>query len=189
MTPESTSTAGVLDHIPVAAASKGHRRAVTTNDDPYRCLHRYPNGGRCRLPGLPRHSGLCLRHFQTTTATALTLVPSPSDSEDLSADLLPELSEFEAAFPINQFLSRLLILVTKGRITPRSAAVLAYITNQLLHSQRAIQREQTLELAEAGPPTFDFTGWPGPDRTDSSDLPHPDGSETSRDSAPVEVCK
>jgi hypothetical protein len=35
--------------------------------------------------------------------------------------------------------------VTKGRITPRRAAVLAYISSQLLHSHRAIQKEEESE--------------------------------------------
>jgi hypothetical protein len=32
--------------------------------------------------------------------------------------------------------------VTKGRISPRRAAVLAHISNQLLHSHRAIEKEE-----------------------------------------------
>jgi len=63
------------------------------------------------------------------------------DSEDLSTELLPQLSEFESAADVKQFLARLLVLVTKGRVTPRRASVLAYITNQLLHSHSAFCRE------------------------------------------------
>jgi hypothetical protein len=109
-----------------------------------RCPYFYPNGKRCSLPGLPDHSGFCRRH---STANAPSLVPVSvnNDSQDLSADLLPELSEFSAGIDIRQFLGRLLTLVTKGRISPRRASVLAYITNQLLHSHRAI----TLESASA----------------------------------------
>jgi hypothetical protein len=70
-------------------------------------------------------------------------VPVNNDAEDLSADLLPELSEFSAGIDIRQFLARLLTLVTQGRISPRRASVLAYITNQLLHSHRAITLEST----------------------------------------------
>jgi hypothetical protein len=57
-----------------------------------------------------------------------------NDAEDLSADLLPQLSEFSPSIDLRQFLARLLTLVTKGRVSPRRASVLAYITNQLLHS-------------------------------------------------------
>src|SRR6266849_2848586 len=50
-----------------------------------------------------------------------------------------------SALDINKFLARLVVLVTKGRISPRRASVLAYITNQLLHSHRAIDRENLLQ--------------------------------------------
>ncbi len=114
--------------------------AVPGKSEISRCPYRYPNGKRCRLPGLPAHSGFCLGHWRTI-ATITAPVAAQSDSEDLSADLLPELSEFSSGTDIRQFLARLLILLTKGRISPRRAAVLAYITNQLLHSHRAIDRE------------------------------------------------
>jgi hypothetical protein len=51
-----------------------------------------------------------------------------------NADLLPQLSEISPSIDLRQFLARLLTLVTKGRVSPRRASVLAYITNQLLHS-------------------------------------------------------
>ena len=70
------------------------------------------------LPGLPEHSGNCLRHSHANSPIAL---PVQTDSEDLSADLLPELSEFSAGTDIRQFLARLLTLVTKGRISPPAA--------------------------------------------------------------------
>ena len=42
----------------------------------------------------------------------------PNNSLDLSAELLPQLSEFNSAVDINQFLARLLVLVTKGPRLP-----------------------------------------------------------------------
>ena len=50
-------------------------------------------------------------------------------------------SSRSSAADVKQFLARLLVLVTKGRVTPRRASVLAYITNQLLHSHSASSRE------------------------------------------------
>ncbi len=157
--PETTnsevhSTTQVVDPSPAAPIPEGRPRSIKPLDDPSRCQHRFPNGKRCRLPGRASQSGFCARHFNP----GLPVLPAPSDSEDLSADLLPQLSEFDAALPINQFLTRLLILVTKGRVTPRRAAVLAYITNQLLYSQRAVQREQTLQLDDSDPQTDRQTG-------------------------------
>src|SRR6202158_1580127 len=99
-------------------------------NDSIRCLYRYANGKRCRLTGSQPHFGLCPHHFSLTKPTAsLELY---NDAEDLSADLLPELS---SAIDLRQFLARLLTLVTRGRVSPRRASVLAYITNQLLHSR------------------------------------------------------
>jgi hypothetical protein len=107
---------------------------VVSLDDSNRCQYRYANGKRCRLSGSKRHFGFCSRHFSLSNSGAPQ--HSYDDSEDLSADLLPELSEFNRSININQFLARLLTLVTKGRISPRRAAVLSYITNQLIHSPR-----------------------------------------------------
>ena len=114
-------------------------------EDPARCQYRYPNGRRCTLPGLIEKFGLCLRHHNCRIAAGLPLTLSPGDNEDLSAELLPELSEFDSATPINKYLERLLVLATKGRVTPRRAAVLAYLTNQLLHSVHAMDREDAAE--------------------------------------------
>jgi hypothetical protein len=98
-----------------------------------RCRHYTDRGRRCQLPVVDPRSGFCFRHAKPQSA--------PSDSDDLSAELLPELSEFSSGADVGQFLARLLIQVTKGRVSPRRASVLAYITNQLLHSHRAIDRE------------------------------------------------
>ncbi len=87
------------------------------------------------LSALDPHTGLCFRHHALSLAGA-SGQPSLSDSLDLSAELLPELSASQGRVDLRQFLARLLALVTQGRVTPRRASVLAYITNQLLHPQR-----------------------------------------------------
>ena len=110
-----------------------------------RCRHFTANGARCRLPVLDTTSHLCFRHSSLGAAASQL---SPNDSEDLSADLLPELSEFSSGDDIRKFLARLLVLVTKGRISPRRASVLGYITNQLLHSHRAVRQEQPVIIEE-----------------------------------------
>jgi hypothetical protein len=115
--------------------------AATPKKDSARCQHRFANGKHCRNSASQSHFGLCLHHFTVSAAGGASRQPSPSDSVDLSAELLPELSEFSSGADIRQFLARLLIQVTKGRVSPRRASVLAYITNQLLHSHRAINRE------------------------------------------------
>jgi len=124
-------------------------QAVTTKNDPAlpresregRCQHRFANGKRCRNSASNSHFGLCLHHFTVSAAAGASRQQSQSDSVDLSAELLGELSEFEFAADINKFLAKLLVLLTKGRVSPRRASVLAYITNQLLHSLPAIDRD------------------------------------------------
>jgi hypothetical protein len=55
--------------------------------------------------------------------------------------LIADLKEFRSAIPINEFLARLLLLLAENKISARRAAVLAYITNQLLRTLPAIDRE------------------------------------------------
>jgi hypothetical protein len=80
---------------------------------------------------------------------------------------LPEPSEFSAGTDIRQFLARLLTLVTKGRIFPRRASVLAYITNQILHSHRAVMLESNAVEEEPQRIIIDIPrperDWPDPE--------------------------
>ena len=103
------------------------------SNDSARCLYRFANGKRCRLTGSQPHFGLCPHHFSLTKPTASLRLYN--DAEDLSADLLPQLSGLSPAIDLRQFLARLLTLVTRGRISPRRASVLAYIANQLLNTR------------------------------------------------------
>ena len=130
-TPSSTGT------TPVAAVEK--------------CHHFTARGRQCRLRAL--RSGLCFRH------AALQLQsPQPVDV-DLSADFLIQLDDLQSADQINQFLAKLLILVVQNRISVRRAAVLTYITNQLLHSLVAIKRE-----IDSQPVQYDWSDFPCPER-------------------------
>jgi hypothetical protein len=102
--------------------------------DSNRCHYRYANGKRCRLPSSKPHSEFCSRHFVPSKPSSPA--ESYSDSRDLSSDLFPELSHLSRAIDLRQFLVRLLALVTQGRISPRRAAVLSRIANQLLYSHK-----------------------------------------------------
>jgi hypothetical protein len=133
---------------------------ASANTATSRCPYLYPNGKRCSLPSSAAHSGFCSRHSQTIVPAAFPL-PIQNDSEDLSAELLPELSQFSSGLDINKFLARLLILITKGRVSPRRASVMAYVTNQLLHSHRAIARDGQLKEQQEGV-VLDFENWPCP---------------------------
>jgi hypothetical protein len=98
-----------------------------------KCRHFTARGRQCRLPAL--RSGLCFRH------AALELEPTQPLDVDLSADFLIQLDDLQSADQINQFLAKLLILVVQNRISVRRAAVLAYITNQLLRTVSIMNKE------------------------------------------------
>ncbi len=102
-----------------------------------RCQHHYKNGKRCRLSGSEPQFGLCPSHFRQRIAAGL---PPTDDSSDLSTELLRGI-EFSSAEDLRTFLTRLLIQMAKGRVSPRRASVLAYITTQLLHTHVAAEKE------------------------------------------------
>src|SRR6266446_2435606 len=115
------------------------------------CSHFTARGRKCRLRAL--RAGLCFRH------AALQVQPAQPVDVDLSADFLVQLDDLQSADQINQFLAKLLILVVQNRISPRRAAVLTYITNQLLHSLVAIKRE-----IDSQPVQYDWSDFPCPER-------------------------
>src|SRR5258708_4777080 len=125
-------------------------------DNP-KCHHVTVSGRQCRLRAI--RSGLCFRH------AALQLQSAQPVEVDLSADFLGKLDDLQSAEQINQFLAKLLILVVQNRISARRAAVLTYITNQLLHSLVAIKRE-----IDSQPVEIDWTGWPEPNHRQSETL-------------------
>ena len=132
----------ILNAETLGLETKSGSAAANPSPVSSRCLHRFSNGKRCRRPGLESQSGLCSYHFHLKS---LALPPSPNDSTDLSEDLLPGHPQFSSAEDLREFLSRLLILMTKGRVSPRRAAVLAYITNQLLNSHRVVLKQEELD--------------------------------------------
>ncbi len=87
------------------------RPTLTAKGDSSRCQHRYCNGKRCRLSGSESQLGLCSHHFRLSAAGASGR-QSPSDSLDLSADLLPELSgsgvraDLRPALPLREHVPR-----------------------------------------------------------------------------------
>lgn len=137
-------------------------QAGTPKNDSARCQHRFPNGKRCRNSASRSHFGLCLHHFTVSAAMGASQQVSHNDSMDFSAELIGDLTDFESAVAINKFLTNLLSLVSKGRISPRRAAVLAYITNQLLHTHRAIDYDDERHSDE---PVNIILDGPRPDRS------------------------
>ncbi len=99
-----------------------------------RCRARKRDGKRCRLHSDPA-TGLCPRH-----AVQLTTGGTPED-RDLSSHFSCPTNEFNSAVQINDFLSTVADLVVKNEISARRAAVLAFITSQLLRTLPEIDRE------------------------------------------------
>jgi hypothetical protein len=89
---------------------------------------------------------------------------------DLSAALTEGLAQFTSAAPLNDFLSRLLLLLARDRISPRRAAVLAYITNQLLHTVSVMGQEAAARNPKNLPPKiiWDIPGPPHRPKEQSS---------------------
>jgi hypothetical protein len=111
--------------------------------DSSRCQHRFANGQRCRLLASGSETNYCPRHAK--------LPQNQREPADLTDTLTAGLGEFTSAAPINDFLSRLLLLLAQNRISPRRAAVLAYVANQLLHTLSAMEKEATAKDSKKAP--------------------------------------
>jgi hypothetical protein len=133
-----------------------------------RCSHRFPNGMRCRLFSFANQP-FCPKHTQPT-------VMPPPDPAEIASTLTANLDDFTSAAQINNFLSRLLLLLAQDKIATRRAAVLAYITNQLLRTLPAIAKEENAE------PTQIIFDMPGPDR----DRPATAQNSSSHTGAPTQ---
>jgi hypothetical protein len=140
-------------------------KSSSTHNSP-RCNYRFPNGMRCRLIGFGNQP-FCPKHTQATPP------PQPNPAE-IASTLTANLDDFTSAAQINDFLSRLLLLLAQDKISTRRAAVLAYITNQLLRTLPAIAKEENREETTI---IFDM---PGPDR----DRPAPDQNPVQRTNDP-----
>jgi hypothetical protein len=103
-------------------------------NDSARCNYRFPNGMRCRLLGFADQP-FCPKHSQPA-------VPTRPDPAETAATLTANLDDFTSAAQLNDFLSRLLLLLAQDKISTRRAAVLTYITSQLLRTLPAIDKEE-----------------------------------------------
>ncbi|MBZ5527807.1 MAG: hypothetical protein LAN71_07905 [Acidobacteriia bacterium] len=107
------------------------------------CHHRFPTGRRCRLPIADPDSNFCLRHaFRRKQA---------EDDARLAAALTRQSDGFQTAAGIHKSLSHLYRNLADNRISPRRAAVLAYISNLLLRTLPAIEQELDPDAASGAP--------------------------------------
>jgi len=138
-----------------------------------RCNYRFPNGMRCRLIGFGSQP-FCPRHTQPAAP------PQPNPAE-IASTLTADLDDFTSAAQINDFLSRLLLLLAQDKISTRRAAVLAYITNQLLRTLPAIAKEANSEGTTI---IFDMPG-PERDRTAPDQNPTQPTASPNHDTVPA----
>jgi hypothetical protein len=139
--------------------SKSHN-----SHDLSRCRRRSASARRCRLSVGSQSRFYCRNHAH--------LQPPAGEVVDLSAELMADVTKFTSASDINKFLSKILILLSQDRISPRRASILAYTCSLLLRTLPAIEREHQPKLAKQPnnvPVIWDI---PSPDRA-RHDHPHP----------------
>jgi hypothetical protein len=136
----------------VAPNTKKKDKKMTPNSrnsdfTPERCQYRTATGRQCSLPIIDANSSFCPRHASC----------EPSESEDFLAPLTARACRFQNAAGINYSLSALYALLAQGRISPRRATALAYITSLLLRTLPAIDTDP---YPHAGKPGFSPNGKP-----------------------------
>jgi hypothetical protein len=122
----------------------------------FRCQHRSSAGRQCRFRASGQDSRLCSRHDSMERHSA-----------EVTADLTSDLGDLTSAAAINDFLRRLLLLLAQDRISTRRAAVLAYITSQLLRTISAINKEAEDDAPKDTRPTIVWN-IPGPERENAN---------------------
>ena len=90
-----------------------------------RCAHRTAGGRQCRLPASDAHSGLCPQHHAGQ---------KQQQEEDHFDYLIRNNQCFQTAQGINFSLGNLYALLAQNLISPRRAAVLAYVSSLMLRS-------------------------------------------------------
>jgi hypothetical protein len=104
-----------------------------------RCAHRDSSGRQCRLLTSDAHSGLCPQH-------------RAGQEQELAADHFKHLTTkcqfFQTAQGINYSLLNLYQLLAQNRISPRRAAVLAYISSMLLRTLPQIDADKAADAEE-----------------------------------------
>ena len=122
-------------------------KSPSSDFTPERCQHRTSSGRQCRSVVVDPDSSFCARHAAS----------EPDDTEDFSAALTEKACRFQNAQGINHSLGALYTLCAQGRISPRRASTLAYISSLLLRSLTAIDNDL---YPKAGRPGFSPTGEP-----------------------------
>ena len=117
------------------------------------CQYKNARGHRCHMPIDNHHRSaegakrpiLCAYH-----ATKIQVgIPTP-DPEVVANELLSGVDQFVTADEVNLFLGNLIRQLARKRIARRDAIALAYISQILLTTLRAMEREDEAEKYERG---------------------------------------
>ena len=123
-----------------------------------RCQHRSLKG-RCRQLATAPAGTLCFDHVRAEQQA--------KNDFSLLAPLVRKCEDFQSAEALNETLGNLHNLLAEGRISPRRAAVIAYVDSLILRTLPA--------MAKQNGPTSIIFDMPGPDRDrDSSNDPQPE---------------
>jgi hypothetical protein len=128
-----------------------------------RCQHRSLKG-RCRQLATGPAATLCFDHARSEQQA--------KNDFTLLAPLVRKCEDFQSAEALNETLGSLHNLLAEGRISPRRAAVIAYVDSLILRTLPAMAKED-----EHTPIIFDI---PGPDR----DRPEHDRPERDQNASP-----
>lgn len=111
--------------------ARKHTEHADNTDQPTgnRCRYRTPTGRRCRAKRSSPSSQLCAHHRAMAKKAPL---------DDIAADLTARLkdirSSMQSAEGVHDSLAELYVLLAQDRVSPRRAAVLAYLSSLLLRT-------------------------------------------------------
>jgi len=108
-----------------------------------RCAYRTSDGRQCRLSVTDAHSGLCPQHRAAQIQT---------EAADHYKHLTTSFQCFQTAQGVNFSLMNLYQLLAQNRISPRGAAVLAYISSLLLRTLPQIDPDKDAGIIDPTKP-------------------------------------
>jgi hypothetical protein len=114
------------------------------------CQHINAQGRRCRMPALNAFAeGPCAGDFSLCSYHARRHSQSTPAGEAVAAELLASVNDFTTAASINRFIGNIVTQLARKRIQRRDAIALAYLSQLLLNSLSAMNREESLRDEES----------------------------------------
>jgi hypothetical protein len=115
------------------------------------CQYTDTKGRRCNMLPVNDHSSLCPHHIRQAAKR------EQRQQEAAANELLDGIEDFSTADSINLFLGNLVKQLSRKRIARRDAVALAYVSQLLLNSLTALDRQYQAEQA-AAPTEFYLRG-------------------------------